>query len=133
MTDSETPVTNTNPTPPMTPEKVAEEVKQLTPINTRPLLIAGGAAVAVILLLLLLVVFTTPPPQTAIPSPLPSAATASASPQTDPVSEIGKTENFQKFEQNLNTLRAENEKIDLSEAALTFPLLDMNVNFDQNL
>lgn len=133
MADSkEVPPPNQAP-PPVTPKKVAEEVKKLTPVHTKPLLIAGGAAfVVIVILLFMVVVFNQPATAPVFSSPLPSAATSSASPVTGPLSEIGKTEAYQKFEQKLNDLRNANEKIDLSEATLTFPLLDMNVNFEKN-
>lgn len=132
MTDSETRPPTSGPNPTVTAEKVAEEVKKLTPFHTRPLLIAGGATTTLILALLLIVIVSRPSPAPVVPSPLPSAASPTTAPAAGPISEIARTEAYQKFEYKLNDLRSANEKIDLSEASLTFPLLDMNVNFKKN-
>lgn len=132
MADSKQAPAVTQPQPVVTSEKIGEEIKKLTPVNTGPLLLVGAAAFTVIVLLLLMVlVFNRPPPAPLLPSPLPSTTTSSASPDSGTVSEIARTEEFQKFEQKLNELRTANEKIDLSESPLTFPLLDMQVNFEK--
>lgn len=49
--------------------------------------------------------------------------------QTRPISEFAKTPEFMKFEKDINELKSETENLDLTENQLSFPALDMNVNF----
>lgn len=64
-------------------------------------------------------------------TPSPSAVTFTSTPARE-VSEFAKTADFMSFENDLNQLKTDNSTVNLTEAELTFPLLDMQVNFNKN-
>lgn len=85
----------------------------------------------IFLILLVLIMLTRPRqnvPLQVVPSATPSASVGET-PQPRKQSDFSKTEEFSRFEQDLNALQAENKSVDLSETELTFPFLDMNINF----
>jgi hypothetical protein len=105
----------------------------MSPIKMTPLLKMLLLILAVLfgLVIVVLLVFPQAPPaqQVVVPSPLPSAG-ASTEPVTRPVSQFGQGLEFVAFEEKLKNTRVQQESLDLNESQLTFPLLEMNVNFD---
>lgn len=88
--------------------------------------------IIILLLLLLFIFFMFLPKNTPLPevqnTPSPTLQT-SPSPFQQLVSEFSQTESFKIFEGRLESLRLENEGVNLSETELAFPLLDMDVSF----
>lgn len=101
---------------------------KLTPVLKISLIILGLLLVLVLVVSLL----RRTPPQPDSVTILP-AATPGETVSTPPrqVSEFAKTVDFINFEDDLNQLKQENTSINLTEAELTFPLLDMKVTFEK--
>lgn len=121
---------------PLEPDKTGVKIPQ-SPIkmlfNPTPklklLLIVGGI---LILLAIFSLLVPKPPsqPGSSDTKPLPSAI-SNASIEPRKVSEFGNTADFINFETTLKQLKADVISINLSESELTFPVLDMDVNFEK--
>ncbi|MEK7166726.1 MAG: hypothetical protein AAB874_08005 [Patescibacteria group bacterium] len=93
------------------------------------IIILVGIMISIVIALLLPL-----PNQVTSPNPSPSANTVSspsATPTDRKISEFGGSTDFVNFENQLNTLKTDAAKADLSESELTYPLLDMHVNFNK--
>jgi hypothetical protein len=104
-----------------------------SPVKFSKIQIAIAVLSLVLIILAVIVVLLKKPstPQVVIIKASP-VATQSASLPPREVSEFGKTEAFTKFENKVTDLQKTNETVDLYESKLSFPLLDMNVNFKIN-
>lgn len=113
------------------PENQAAVEQKLSPVKlTRPLKFLL-VFVAVLFLLLILVILLKPKallPTAVVPQASPSSLTT-VTPVPRPVSQFGQTPQFTQFEASLNALISTQENLDLTEAQLAFPVLEMNVNY----
>lgn len=101
---------------------------KLTPTLKISLIILGLLLVSVFAVSLLR--RTLPPTDSITILPVESpVGTVSIPPRQ--VSEFAKTIDFINFEDDLNQLKQENTSVNLTEAELTFPLLDMKVSFEK--
>lgn len=115
------------------PKQASDKVKPANklPLKFTPLL----KILLVVLSILFLMVFFVMllPKKTVVspnaPSPTP-VVLASPSPEVK-ISEFAKTEIFGQFEVQMASVSAHLSETDLNEDKLTFPLLDMDVNFDK--
>lgn len=120
---------------PLPPEEEGDEATpvKMSPIKMTPMLkvlLIGLAVLFVLVIVVLLVVPAAPTaPTGSVPSPLPSAG-AQVSPLTRSLSEYAQTEEFRNFETKLTSTRTDQDNLDLTEPQLAFPLLEMNINFD---
>lgn len=131
---------NSNPIPtqesdinPHAAETVTEDVQKISPIKMTPkikLLMIGTAVILLIALVSLLLPPANRPLTTTLPSPLPTPD-AMGSPVTRPLSATAQTDEFKNFESKLNTTRSGQDSLDTTESQLTFPLLEMNVNYNK--
>lgn len=124
---NETPVNQTE-----TPETTEENTGLPAPVKfskTQIIILVVGIVLIVVAFISFLLEKPKLPTVT-IPSPL-LVATQSASLPPKEISEFGKTEAFTNFENKLTDLQKTNSTVDLYEAKLSFPLLDMNVNFNK--
>lgn len=96
--------------------------------QTRILIII--AAVLITIILILLILPKPKPPALIVPTP-PPISTISATLIPRLTSEFSKTEEFLSFERNLGAVRADTEKLELTETKLSFPFLDMQLNFGE--
>lgn len=115
--------------PPVKPKTPLEKFNSFT--MQVKIIIIGGALLFFLLALLISFSPRGPEQLVLVPSPLPSD-TPEASASERQTSEFAKTEDFKKFEQNIKSLKDDNTNVDLSESQLSFPLLDMEVNFEPN-
>ena len=65
------------------------------------------------------------------PSAQTTLPTQISSPPVRPVSEFAKTDIFSRFEVKLFDLKSHIDQLDMTETQLTFPLLEMNVNYEK--
>jgi len=103
----------------------------VSPVKITPLLKWSLVALIVLILLVVITSFISkpkPPLSALLSTPEPSQV-ASASGELRPVSSFGQTPEFAQFEERLNSYRGSLDTLDLNESQLTFPLLDMDVNF----
>ena len=137
METSETvaPVENKNTadkkTKPVTSDLVKAYWEKVQKLPPQIKIIAAASAVLVFLVFLILVTRpTNTAPLPSFPSPTPAAPVASAPPRE--ISAFAKTPEFAQFETSITALASQSAQIDLSENALSYPFLDMNVNFQNN-
>lgn len=116
----------------------ADDLKDTAPEISSPVkfsrLQIGLAVLCFLLIISAIVIMSFSRPSNQIPSvsESPRQATQSASIIPKEISEFAKSQGFLVFEKNLINLQELNDKVDLYESKLSFPLLDMNVNFDKN-
>lgn len=112
-----------------TPKKSPQLLGIFTNLPLR-LKLALGALMILLLAILVLMLFSPRPQQQPttliLPSPSPQA---SFSPLPQVTSEFSKTDEFSTFEQNITILQKDATGIDFDEKNLSYPLLDMQVNF----
>jgi len=110
---------------------VQPELGNKLPVKITPLL--RLLLVLVGILFLLLVLLTLMPKKTVIlptiPTPVPITLTSPVA--INQLSEFAKREIFSQFETQIASVSANLQETDLTEDTLTFPLLDMNVNFEK--
>jgi hypothetical protein len=136
ITPPEMPAADQQPMPQQeVPDKTATKMHPLVEKfkaldKNQQLLIVAGSMLGVILLLLILVALMKPKqsPLVLTPSPSPVLAPSPTAPPRE-TSAFAKTPEFAHFEQGIRQLQNDNLTVDLSEPNLSYPLLDMDVNF----
>lgn len=113
-------------------EKVNQDMTNV-PIKMTPVLKISLFVLGILILLILVAtLFRRSSPLTQLPSISPAVSpVGSVNLPPRQVSEFGKTVDFMNFEDDLNQLKQENLLVNLTEAELTFPLLDMKVSFEK--
>lgn len=109
--------------------------QKLSPIKVTPLMKIGIIVLGVVIVLLLLLTLIRPGTSdvpAVLPSPLPSTDATGISPAPRVVSTFGQSEAFIHFETAVDELIKNQNTLDLTESALTFPTLEMNVNYKKN-
>ncbi len=129
---------NINNTPPTDQNSVNPLPTGQPTENIKPVLLTPALKYALIglvgLIILVIVATLFGKKSTSQPVTYPTIApslSASASAIVKPVSEFAQTQPFQAFEQNLQQLKAQVDESDLSEPQLEYPLLDMEMNYQQ--
>ncbi|RJR16192.1 hypothetical protein C4579_00545 [Candidatus Microgenomates bacterium] len=125
------------PTPPAAATKSVSQENKENAFAKLPLKIklALGAAVVILIAVIIGIVFAPrqEKPNGVIifpPSPTPVLA-PSFSPIPQVTSEFSKTEEFQQFENNIESLQTDVNAVEFNETEIVFPLLDTNITFGQ--
>ncbi len=114
---------------------IQEDIPKVVPkglVKMTPALRFSLIFLAAVLALLFLVVLFKPKTIPQEPNPLPSVFSIDASPISQPerqLSQFSQTPAFISFEKNIDQLRSTQESLDLTESQLTYPQVEMNVNY----
>ena len=133
--------TNQNPAvvPPQTPsapfpvknQQIQKLIEFMTTLKPQTKLLIGIAATMLTIIVALLLFLPKRNAPVAVLPTVPPVSTVSASLTPRETSEFAKTDAFRQFDTDLENFQNDNNTVDVSETLLSFPLLDMQVNFDK--